>query len=214
MFCVNCGNEIRDEAKFCPFCGFKVQTKVQDLEKEDKAEDIEHNIVPEENFIEETTEPLNEEIIEERNKSTFNIPSIVLLVFIVLIVLTWNFGGLKLNKTINVSFNELFEMFVEYKDTTDVGMFPYINTIFYTSSIILGLSCLYCFLLNKKGALNRILIILFGCSIVALFVVFHQRFLNNLDINLLEQVNLFGFVCIGIIIVMVLFSFICLVIRK
>ena len=34
MFCINCGKELKDTARFCPFCGNKIETPAEKIKNE------------------------------------------------------------------------------------------------------------------------------------------------------------------------------------
>lgn len=200
MFCSNCGKKNKEDAIYCGYCGYKLE------------ETMEISI-----FLQEIPSEQSELVKEQtviKKKSTFNLPSLILLGFILLEIIMWNIGGLTLQERSNVSFNEMFRIFEEYESMADVGVFGRVNLIIYFISILLALSCLYCWLVNRKSKINRFFIILYGGSMIALFIIFYLKFNSELDINLLTQVNLLGGICVVSYVLMTMFALICLIGNK
>ena len=75
MKCYNCGTELMDNAKFCKQCGEKVNTKEEDIKKEEVRQDNKVSIKKEDttkkeqNDIDNQTEPIN---VNEKNNQKQN----------------------------------------------------------------------------------------------------------------------------------------------
>lgn len=217
MFCTKCGKEIKDTSKFCPYCGLQIVNEEKEVVDIGKTNLEEVSITKEDTNTNQYNRlvDLSSEVIpsKEVKTSTFNIPSLILLILIIGLIVLWNIGGFKLDGTY-LSFNELFKILNSYKDLYDVSFLVYINFSFYFLAIILSISCLFCFLTNKAGKLNRILIFLFGLSILALFSYTYLKYNNILNINFFNELNIYGLIYIILSLLTSLFSLICLIIKK
>lgn len=209
MYCTKCGKKIIEGVKFCEFCGAIINNREVDGGNMHNINKID---------IQAIESKLDDEAIrshKELNKNpiTFDIYSLIMMIFLILLTITWHFGGLISNGNVNVSFFEIFNMFAEQKKIYHIGLISYVNPFFHFFVFILLISCLYCFLLDSHSAMNRLATVIFGFIMMVLFIVFYIRFLK-IDVNLFGQLNIFGYLYVFICITMVLFSLGCVIAKK